>query len=107
VAAVVSAAAVWSKISDGKRDRAAQASADEVRKNLDQHQRDYLDRLERRLVASEARGDLWEARARRVDRVAHNMRHEVNNHRQRMGQTEVAQVPLLEDPIDPPEDGGA
>jgi len=97
VATVASAFGIWAKLSDARREKAATAAADEVRKNLDAHQRDYMDRVEKARDAEERRANYWRGEAEKYSELAHGLRHEVNNWRHKSGIMESPRVPPIED----------
>lgn len=86
---------MWLRLADGRRERAAQNAADSVRKTLDEHQRDYLDRLEREIDALKRDRDFWESKAREGNAYSRERRHELNNYLTIDGKPAAPPVPTL------------
>jgi hypothetical protein len=77
-----------------------QVATDIARRNLDVAQQAFFERLTADNDRYRAEAQLWEARARRIDRIAHDQRHKWANERQMAGNFEpLERLPLLEDPI--------
>jgi hypothetical protein len=81
--------------------KAEKKDADSQRSHLDIAERNFRDRLIEDNDRLRAEAMTWEASARRVDRIAHHLRHEVANLRQKLGDmTPVDPIPFLEDDIE-------
>ncbi len=91
--------AIFKNSKDLSKSKSA-AGGDEVRANLDRSLESTLDRYERRINEAEARAELWERRARRVDEWAHDYRHDLCNIAAKYGEhLTIPPVPKLEDPF--------
>lgn len=75
-------------------------SREAARVNLDTAQQTFLDNLLADNKKYREDGQLWEGRARRIDRIAHKMRHDWNNERFASGKMDpLPELPFLEDPL--------
>jgi hypothetical protein len=77
-----------------------------ARQELDVSQKAYLDEVIERLRKEEYKSSLWQARARRVDTWAHDVRHVFLNvlQRHQVFDVSVPPVPKLEDEIEVSDD---
>ena len=97
------ALAAWQRQQNvrGRRGESSeQIESAQIRNTFDRQQQAFLERMIQDNERYRKDALLWEARARRIDRIAHSMRHDWNNERMRYGIAEPLQdLPSLEDEI--------